>query len=170
MEVEKEKKIHTYLSNIFYYLFVVLIVAILVFSLILEGTATLEILLNILSISLIVVSIVITFYLATQMLRYNLSVRKKVQIGVFLIVIGFLLILSSAIKQLTFGESFLTSILGDTFFVYWGIGAIVTGIFFELTFLDQGIWELIKKPLRFLWNTLVSFFKWIKTHWKNIIL
>ncbi len=170
MEVEKEKKIHTYLSNIFYYLFVVLIVAILVFSLVLEGSTALLILLNVLSISLIVVSIVITFYLATQMLRYNLTVRKKVQIGVFLIVIGFLLILSSVIKQITFGESFLTSVLGDTFFVYWGIGAIAVGIFFELTFLDQGIWELIKKPIKFLWNTLVSFFRWFKTHWKNIIL
>ncbi|MCG3222221.1 MAG: hypothetical protein H7641_12655 [Candidatus Heimdallarchaeota archaeon] len=170
MEVKKEKKIHTYLSNIFYYLFVVLVVAILVFSLVIEGSVALLVLLNILSISLIVVSVVITFYLATQMLRYNLTVRKKVQIGVFLIVIGFLLILSSFIKQITFGESFLTSVLGDTFFVYWGIGAIVVGIFIELTFLDQGIWELIKKPLRFLWNTLVSFFKWIKTHWKNIIL
>ncbi|NPD87432.1 MAG: hypothetical protein HGN29_01830 [Asgard group archaeon] len=170
MKVEKEKNIHSYLSNIFYYLFVVLIVAIFVFSLILEGSVALEVLLNILSVSLIVVSVVITFYLATQMLRYNLTVRKKVQIGVFLIIIGFLLILSSVIKQISFGENFLTSVLGDTFFVYWGIGAILVGIFFELTFLDQGIWELIKKPIRFLWNTLISFFRWFKTHWKNVIL
>ena len=170
MELEKGRKVHTYLSNVFYYLFVAVTVSIFVFSLILKDFVVISLLLDILSILLIVVSVVITFYLAWQMSRYNINVRKTVQVGVFLIVIGFLLILCSVIKQVSFKGSWLNSILGDNLFVYWGIGAILVGVFFELTFLDQGIWELIKKPFIFLWRSLVKFFRWIKTHWKNILL
>ena len=121
MEVEKEKRIHTVLSNLFYYSFVSLVIAILILSLVLEDS---ELILDILFISLLVSTVVIIFYLTVQMLRYNISVNKKAQIGIFLVVIGFLLILFSTGKQITLGNHFILNFLGDTFFVYWGIGSI----------------------------------------------
>ncbi|MCE7748062.1 MAG: hypothetical protein GPJ51_06675 [Candidatus Heimdallarchaeota archaeon] len=167
MKAEKEKRIHSVLSNVFYYTFVSLVIAILIISLVLENS---DLVLNILFISLLVSTVVIVFYLTVQMLRYNISVNKKAQIGIFLIVVGFLLILFSTGKQITLGENFILNILGSTFFVYWGIGSIVAGIMVELTFLDQFIWDMIEKPLVFLWKKLVSFVKWFVEHWKNIVL
>ncbi|MCE7738291.1 MAG: hypothetical protein GPJ50_02830, partial [Candidatus Heimdallarchaeota archaeon] len=167
MKVEKEKRIHSVLSNVFYYTFVSLVIAILIISLVLDNS---DLVLNILFISLLVSTIVIVFYLTVQMLRYNISVNKKAQIGIFLIVVGFLLILFSTGKQITLGEDFILKILGSTFFVYWGIGSIVAGIMVELTFLDQFIWDMIAKPIKFLWNAMISFFKWFAEHWKNIVL
>ena len=167
MKVEKEKRIHSVLSNVFYYTFVSLVIAILIMSLVLDNY---DLILNILFISLLVSTVVIVFYLTVQMLRYNISVNKKAQIGIFLIVVGFLLILFSTGKQITLGEDFILNKLGDTFFVYWGIGSIVAGIIVELTFLDQFIWDMIAKPIKFLWNAMISFFKWFAEHWKNIIL
>lgn len=167
MKVEKEKRIHSVLSNVFYYTFVSLVIAILIISLVLDNS---DLVLNILFISLLVSTVVIVFYLTVQMLRYNISVNKKAQIGIFLIVVGFLLILFSTGKQITLGEDFILNILGSTFFVYWGISSIVAGIIVELTFLDQFIWDIIVKPFKFIWRALVSFAKWFKEHWKNIIL
>ncbi|MHA1516328.1 MAG: hypothetical protein ACTSPF_12395 [Candidatus Heimdallarchaeaceae archaeon] len=167
MKVEKEKRIHSVLSNVFYYTFVSLVIAILIMSLVLDNY---DLILNILFISLLVSTVVIVFYLTVQMLRYNISVNKKAQIGIFLIVVGFLLILFSTGKQITLGEDFILNKLGDTFFVYWGIGSIVAGIIVELTFLDQFIWDMIEKPIKFLWKKLVSFVKWFVEHWKNILL
>ena len=154
MKVEKEKRIHSVLSNVFYYTFVSLVIAILIISLVLDNS---DLILNILFISLLISTVVIVFYLTVQMLRYNISVNKKAQIGIFLIVVGFLLILFSTVKQITFGEDFILNVLGETFFVYWGIGSIITGIIVELTFLDQFIWDMIVKPIKFLWNTMISF-------------
>ena len=167
MEVKKEKRIHTVLSNVFYYSFVSLVIAILILSLVLEDS---DLILDILFISLLVSTVVIVFYLTVQMLRYNLSVNKKAQIGIFLVVIGFLLILFSTGKQITLGDHFILNFLGDTFFVYWGIGSIALGIFIELTFIDQFLWDAFKKPFIFLWKKIVSFVKWFGEHWLKILL
>ena len=140
MGLEKERKLHSYLSNIFYYTFVLIIVTIFVLSFI---NAYVEFIIDVLYIILIVSSLVITFYLAVQMLQYNRTVNKKAQLGVFLVVIGFLLILTSISKGIKF--TILFDILGESFFVYWGIGAIVTGIIVELTFLDQFLWDMFVK-------------------------
>ncbi len=167
MELEKERKLHSYLSNIFYYTFVLIIAIIFVLSFLVTDV---EIINNILYIVLIVSSLVIVFYLAVQMLQYNRRVNKKAQLGIFLIVIGFLLILTSTSKEISLGGWFLLDFLGDYFFVYWGIGSIVTGIIVELTFLDQLLWDMFVKPFKFLWEKLVALAKLIWKHWKNILL
>ncbi len=167
MEVEKGKKIHSVLSTIFYYTFVLIIIAVFVLSLVIEEITLLN---NILFIFLIVSSIVIVFYLTVQMLRYNLTVNKKIQAGIFFVVIGFLLILLSTSKQLSFIESLDLDFLGYDFFVYWGIGSVVFGIFVELTFLDQFIWKLFVQPIKYLWKLTAKFAKWVRKNWLNIIL
>ncbi len=165
--VEKEKKLHSYLSNIFYYTFVLIIGVIFTLSFFI---ADVELINNILYIILIVSSLVIVFYLAVQMLQYNRTVNKKAQLGIFLVVIGFLLILTSTSKEISLGSWFLLDFLGDYFFVYWGIGSIVIGIIVELTFLDQFLWDMFVKPFKFLWEKLVALAKLIWKHWKNILL
>jgi hypothetical protein len=167
MELEKERKLHSYLSNIFYYTFVLIIAVIFTLSFLVTDV---ELINNILYIVLIVFSIVIVFYLAVQMLQYNRRVNKKAQLGIFLIVIGFLLILTSTSKEISLGGWFLLDFLGDYFFVYWGIGSIVTGIIVELTFLDQFLWDMFVKPFIFLWEKLVVLVKLIWKQWKNIVL
>ena len=99
MEVSKKNRTNKILSNTFYYLFVVLILGFLGLSFF---TDELGLIYDILFVALIVNSFVITFYLAIQMLIHNLKVNKKVQIGIFLIVIGFLLILTSISTSITF--------------------------------------------------------------------
>ena len=167
MELEKERKLHSYLSNIFYYTFVLIIAVIFVLSFIITDV---ELINNILYIVLIVSSLVIVFYLAVQMLQYNIRVNKKAQLGIFLIVIGFLLILTSTSKEISLGGWFLLDFLGDYFFVYWGIGSILVGIVVELTFLDQFLWDMVVKPFKFLWEKLVELTKFIWKHWKKILL
>ncbi|MHA1199483.1 MAG: hypothetical protein ACTSQF_09175, partial [Candidatus Heimdallarchaeaceae archaeon] len=125
---------------------------------------------NILFISLIVSSLVIVFYLTVQMLRYNLTVNKKIQIGVFFVVIGFLLILLSTSKNISFLEDLNIGYFNYNFFVYWGIGSIVLGIIIELTFLDQLIWKILVEPFKQLWKIIVRFAKWVGKHWLSIIL
>ena len=155
MEKVKENKTHKYLSNIFYYLFVALVISFLSLSFFIED---INLIFDVLYIVLIVSSLVITFYFAVQMLRYNLRVRKKVHLGIFLIVIGFLLILTSLSKHITLGEAFLLGVLGDTFFVYWGIGTVILGFIIELTLLDQFLWDnLVVKPAKFIYNAVKSF-------------
>ncbi|MCE7743323.1 MAG: hypothetical protein GOP50_12805 [Candidatus Heimdallarchaeota archaeon] len=167
MELEKEKRVHNVLSNVFYYSFVIIIVTMFILSLVIEEIALLN---DILFISLIVSSLVIVFYLTVQMLRYNLTVNKKIQVGIFFVVIGFLLILMSTSKNISFLENLNLSYLGYRFFVYWGIGSIVLGIIVELTFLDQFIWKLFVEPFKQLWKLMVKFAKWVRKHWLNIIL
>ena len=168
MATNGENKVHKYLSNIFYYLFVVLILGLFSVALLVDEHV---LIFDILFASLIVSSLVITFYFAVQMLRYNFEVRKSAQLGVFLIVIGFLLILTSLSKFITFGEQFLLSILGETFFVYWGIVSVIVGFIIELTLFDQLIWKyLIIKPAKFIYNLIKSMIEWLRRQWKNITL
>ncbi len=166
MELEREKRIHNVLSNVFYYSFVAIILTIFILALVVEESI---ILYNILFTSLIVSSLVIVFYLTVQMMRYNLTVNKKIQLGIFFVVIGFLLILLSTSKEISFLEDLNIGYFGYNFFVYWGIGSIVLGILIELTFMDQFIWKMLVQPFKFLWKIMVRFAKWVKKHWLNII-
>ena len=167
MELERERRVHTILSNLFYYSFVLIIVSLFILSLIIEEIALLN---NILFISLIVSSLVIVFYLTVQMLRYNLTVNKKIQLGVFFVVIGFLLILVSTSKKVTLLENLGINYFGYDFFVYWGIGSVVLGIFVELTFLDQLLWKALIEPFKLLWKGIVKLAKWFAKNWYHIIL
>ncbi|MCK5304449.1 MAG: hypothetical protein KAJ72_04305, partial [Candidatus Heimdallarchaeota archaeon] len=156
------------LSNIFYYLFVVLTLGFLGLSFFIDE---LGLTYDILFVALIVNSIVITFYLAIQMLRYNIKVNKKVQIGIFLIVIGFLLILTSLSKSITFTSELLSEILEYDFFVYWGIGTVLLGFLIELTLFDQWLWDnLVVKLAKKIFNAIKSFLLLIRKHWKYIVL
>ena len=167
MEHQKEKRIHSILSNVFYYLFVALILSIFILSLVIEEN---QILNNILFVSLIISSLIIVFYLTVQMLRYNLTVNKKIQVGIFCVVIGFLLILLSVSKNIPFLKNLNLSYIDYNSFVYWGIGSIVLGIVIELTFIDQFLWNMFIQPFKFIWRITVRFVKWIRKYWLNIIL
>ncbi|MBY9000610.1 MAG: hypothetical protein KGD64_06835 [Candidatus Heimdallarchaeota archaeon] len=168
MEKVKENRTHKYLSNIFYYLFVILVLGFLGLSFFIEE---ISLIFDILFISLIISTLVITFYFAVQMLRYNIRVRKKVHLGIFLIVIGFLLILTSLSKYITIGDEFFLGLLGASFFVYWGIGSVAIGFIIELTLLDQFFWDnLVVKPAKAIINVMKSFLLLIGRHWKNILL
>ncbi len=167
MEVSRKNRVNKILSNIFYYLFVVLIFGFLGLSFFIDE---LGLLYDILFVALIVNSFVITFYLAIQMLRYNIKVNKKVQIGIFLIVLGFLLILTSLSKSITFTSELLSEILTYEFFVYWGIGFVLLGFLIELTLFDQWFWDnLLVKPAKKIFNAIKSFLLLIRKHWKGII-
>jgi len=167
MEVSRENRMNKILSNIFYYLFVVLTLGFLGLSFFIDE---LGLTYDILFVALIVNSIVITFYLAIQMLRYNIKVNKKVQIGIFLIVIGFLLILTSLSKSITFTSELLSEILEYDFFVYWGIGTVLLGFLIELTLFDQWLWDnLLVKTAKKIFNAIKSFFLLIRKHWKSIL-
>ncbi len=166
MEVEKKKITHDVISNLFYYLFLVLIVAITILSFILD----IELINSIFIITLIITSLVIIFYIAFQMLRYNYTIEKRVQLGILLIVVGFVLVLASLSKEIDFGNQFLSDLLGETLFIYWGIGSIAIGIFTELTLIDQWLWNLFITPLKYIWKALVVVAKFIRKHWKSILL
>ena len=166
MAVEKKKITHDAISNLFYYLFLVLIVAITILSFVLN----IELINSILIISLILSSLVIVFYITIQMLRYNFTIEKRVQLGILLVVVGFLLVLTSLSKEIDFGSQFLSQFLGLTNFIYWGIGSIAVGVFIELTLLDQWVWNLLVTPFKYLWKAFVSLIKFIRKHWKPIIL
>ena len=168
MEVSKKNRTNKILSNIFYYLFVVLIFGFLGLSFFIDELGLLS---DILFVALIVNSFVITFYLAIQMLMYNIKVNKKVQIGIFLIVIGFLLILTSLSKSITFTSELLSEILEYDFLVYWGIGSVLLGFLIELTLFDQWLWDnLVVKPAKKIYNAIKSFLLLIRKHWKYIVL
>ena len=166
MAVEKKKITHDVISNLFYYLFLVLIVVITILSLVLE----IELINSIFIISLIITSLVIIFYIAFQMLRYNFTIEKKVQLGILLVVVGFVLVLTSLSKDVNFGDNFLSDFLGETHYIYWGIGSIAIGVFIELTLFDQMFWNLIVTPLKYMWRALVAIVKFIREHWKPILL
>ena len=165
MELEEDKRVHKILSNVFYYTFVCIIVALFILSLVIEEITLLN---NILFIALIISSLVIVFYLIVQMSRYNFKVNKNVQIGVFLIVMGFLLILLTTSKDISFLENL--SYIEYHYFVYWGIGSIILGIIVELTFIDQMIWKAVIQPFKFLWKIIVKFTKWVGRNWLDIVL
>ncbi len=167
MELEDDKRVHKILSNVFYYSFVCIIVALFILSLVIEEITLLN---NILFIALIISSLVIVFYLIVQILRYNLTVNKKVQLGVFLIVIGFLLILLSTSKDISFLRNLNLGYFEYNYFVYWGIGSIILGIMVELTFIDQLIWKIVIQPFKFLWKITVRFAKWVGRNWLDILL
>ncbi|MHA1397586.1 MAG: hypothetical protein ACTSSF_07750 [Candidatus Heimdallarchaeaceae archaeon] len=167
MHENKEKGIHGFLSNIFYYMFIVLIVLILVIAKILEDIG---LVFSILFISLLVISLIIILYFAIQMIKYNIGVNKNIQIGVFFVVVGFLLILLSISKQITIKTNVIATFLGETFFAYWGIGLIIGGVFIELTLIDQFVWNSIIKVFKSLLKSFVSFLRWFSKQWKKIIL
>ena len=167
MDVQRKRISHDLISNLFYYLFLVLILLVTILSFTLDE---IDLLINILTISLIVTSLVLIFYIAVQMLRYNFTIEKKIQLGILLVVIGFILVLTSFSKQISFGDYALLQLLEDTVFVYWGIGVIVLGVFVELTLLDQWLWKISITPLKYLWRLSISFFKFLRKHWKTITL
>ncbi|MHA1304682.1 MAG: hypothetical protein ACTSPI_13370, partial [Candidatus Heimdallarchaeaceae archaeon] len=127
MHVEENRR-HKTLSiflNSSYYLFVALVIALII---IFAFNFYTHLLVVILLGALVASSFLLLFYLTIQMFKHNFRVGKNVQFGIFIFIIGFLLILLSISKYF-----FSSSLLGDSFYAYWGLGAIGVGIILELT-------------------------------------
>ena len=92
MDVQRKRISHDLISNLFYYLFLVLILLVTILSFTLDE---IDLLINILTISLIVTSLVLIFYIAVQMLRYNFTIEKKIQ----------LMTLCSTLRRVPFPQS-----------------------------------------------------------------
>lgn len=151
-----------YFLNASYYLFVILIIATTV---LLSLFADFALPINILLMALIVDSCILVFYIAYRLFRKNLEVDKNSQLGIFAIIVGFLFIIVSISKKLLPLPFF-----GQIVYVYWGLGLLGLGAFFELTLLDEVIWNGINHTLKRIWVGMEHVFNFLIENIRPIVL
>ncbi|MHA1852272.1 MAG: hypothetical protein ACTSUF_02070, partial [Candidatus Heimdallarchaeaceae archaeon] len=112
---------------------------------------------------LVLCSLILVFYIALQIFRQNLITHKKSHLGVLLIILGFLLIISSISKLIIPN-------IGSSIYVYWGIACVASGSFIELTMLDEAIWISFVRMFRAFFNLFRrifnKLFSWLAKNWK----
>ncbi len=161
MTTETGRNKITLVMEAFYYLFVLLTLGIiLILSLKFIDNIFFQIFVGI----TIPVGIVLTVYIGIKIISANLNVEKKAQLGLFAIILGFVLILASITKI------FLPDLLGSIPFAYWGLGLISLGVIFELTLIDQIIWDMFVNFFRKIWRLIATIYQFFKIYWRPILL
>ncbi len=159
MKTEVDRNKITLVMEGFYYLFIALTLGILlILSLKFIENFFFQIFVGI----LIPIGIVLTIYIGIKIISANLNVEKKAQLGLFAIILGFVLILASITKI------FLPDLLGSIPFAYWGLGLISLGVIFELTLIDQIIWEALFGIITSISDNFKKSWKFLVKHKKQV--
>lgn len=163
MAVQRAKLLD-FVLNASYYLFVILLIPLVVVSMT-NFENKLLVIANIILLAFF--SLILVLYIAVQVLRHNIITEKKSQLGVLLIILGFVLIIST-ILQPTINYDI------SNYFPYFGLGAVILGTIVELLMLDEAIWIIIVRTFKHLANLLQELFttlaNFLKRYYKKIIL
>ncbi len=166
-EQKPERKSIFYFLNTAYYLFVLVFLSLFI---VLALKININLLTSGLIIAIIFFSLIILVYLVTKMIIYNFKAGKKFQIGIFMFIFSFLLLVVSMLKH------FFPTFFGTTNYAYWGLGGVAIGIFLELTNLDEFFVNLLKNSAIFIWEVTKAFYhlnvkliKWLFTEGRNVL-